>query len=321
MPDLTVSANVDSLMSAANYAAVRALLDLEAGTDFYSVAAADAAFATAAQGATADAALPKDGGQISGNITCVGAQTFDGRDVSADGAILDSLNSVVDQDVTDGSAPLFVGTNFSGIPNGALTTNPLARANHTGTQAASTVSDFSAAADARIAAAVLDDLADVTETTITTGDLLRWNGSAWVNYADTNFATGSEGDLASTAVQPSTAPTLTGTNITGTAAGLTAGTCTTIPALTGDVTSSGNATTIAAGAVDLAMLSATGTPSGSNFLRGDNTWAAASGGIAWSGVPASSAATGTAGDIAYDDSYIYICTATNTWTRAALSTW
>ena len=42
--------------------------------------------------------------------------------------------------------------------------------------------------------------------------------------------------------------------------------------LTGDVTSTGNATTIAAGAVDLAMLSATGTAGGSTFLRGDNAW-------------------------------------------------
>lgn len=46
-------------------------------------------------------------------------------------------------------------------------------------------------ADARIAAAVLDDLSDVTETTITAGDLLRWNGSAWVNYADSNYAASS----------------------------------------------------------------------------------------------------------------------------------
>ena len=38
------SANGASLVSAANYAAMRALLDLEAGTDFYSIAAADAAF-------------------------------------------------------------------------------------------------------------------------------------------------------------------------------------------------------------------------------------------------------------------------------------
>lgn len=68
------------------------------------------------------------------------------------------------------------------------------------------------------------------------------------------------------------------TNATGTAASLTAGTCTTIPTLSGDVTSSGNTTTIAAGAVDIAMLSATGTPSGTTYLRGDNTWATIAGG-------------------------------------------
>lgn len=51
--------------------------------------------------------------------------------------------------------------------------------------------------------------------------------------------------------------------------------------LTGDVTGTGTgsfATTIAAGAVDLAMLSATGTPSGTTYLRGDNTWATISAG-------------------------------------------
>ena len=42
---------------------------------------------------------------------------------------------------------------------------------------------------------------------------------------------------------------------------------------TGDVTGSG-ALTIAAGAVDIAMLSATGTASNSTFLRGDNAWTA-----------------------------------------------
>ena len=56
------------------------------------------------------------------------------------------------------------------------------------THTASDVTDFSTAADARIALAVLDDLADVVETTITTGDLLRWNGANWVNYADSNYA-------------------------------------------------------------------------------------------------------------------------------------
>lgn len=36
--------------------------------------------------------------------------------------------------------------------------------------------------------------------------------------------------------------------------------------------------------------------------------------------PATSTSTGTAGMIAYDASYVYICTATDTWTRAALAT-
>lgn len=53
-----------------------------------------------------------------------------------------------------------------------------------------------------------------------------------------------------------------------------------ITALTGNVTASGTgsvAATIAAGAVDIAMLSATGTPSSSTYLRGDNSWATVSG--------------------------------------------
>jgi len=37
--------------------------------------------------------------------------------------------------------------------------------------------------------------------------------------------------------------------------------------------------------------------------------------------PASAAATGNAGDICWDTGYIYVCTATNTWKRAAIATW
>ena len=37
--------------------------------------------------------------------------------------------------------------------------------------------------------------------------------------------------------------------------------------------------------------------------------------------PASASATGTAGEIAWDANYIYVCTATDTWKRVALSTW
>lgn len=38
-------------------------------------------------------------------------------------------------------------------------------------------------------------------------------------------------------------------------------------------------------------------------------------------VPGTAGATGSAGDISWDSSYIYVCVATNTWKRAALSTW
>lgn len=56
-----------------------------------------------------------------------------------------------------------------------------ARSGHTGTQEASTISDFSAAADARIAAAVLNALADVTVSSPVVGDMLRHDGSTFVN--------------------------------------------------------------------------------------------------------------------------------------------
>jgi hypothetical protein len=38
-------------------------------------------------------------------------------------------------------------------------------------------------------------------------------------------------------------------------------------------------------------------------------------------VPATASSTGTAGDIRYASGFIYVCTATNTWQRAAIATW
>lgn len=43
--------------------------------------------------------------------------------------------------------------------------------------------------------------------------------------------------------------------------------------------------------------------------------------IATAQTPASATAAGTTGTIAWDTSYIYVCTATNTWKRAAIATW
>jgi hypothetical protein len=41
----------------------------------------------------------------------------------------------------------------------------------------------------------------------------------------------------------------------------------------------------------------------------------------WQAAPATSSATGSIGQSAYDSNYFYICTAANTWKRIALSTW
>jgi hypothetical protein len=43
--------------------------------------------------------------------------------------------------------------------------------------------------------------------------------------------------------------------------------------------------------------------------------------LATSRTPASATASGNAGDICWDANYVYVCVATNTWKRAALSTW
>jgi len=116
----------------------------------------------------------------------------------------------------------------------------------------------------------VSDIGDVTISGIASGELLKWNGSAWINQTLTEAGI-VDGNLG-------TPSALVGTNISGTAASLTAGAVTTNANLTGEVTSSGNATTIATDAVDIAMLSATGTASSTTFLRGDNSWQTAGGG-------------------------------------------
>jgi hypothetical protein len=65
------------------------------------------------------------------------------------------------------------------------------------------------------------------------------------------------------------------------------------------------------------LLVGTGSDSGGALLQvnGDRIR------VATAKTPASASDTGTAGEICWDADYIYVCTATNTWKRAALSTW
>lgn len=65
------------------------------------------------------------------------------------------------------------------------------------------------------------------------------------------------------------------------------------------------------------VLIGTTTDDGSNKLQVNGNGIR----IATAQTPASATAAGTTGTVAWDTNYIYVCTATNTWKRAALSTW
>jgi len=66
------------------------------------------------------------------------------------------------------------------------------------------------------------------------------------------------------------------------------------------------------------------TQNGREYIWTGYAWELVSAtGLSWSSVPSSATAAGTAGQIAYDNAngFFYVATDTNTWKRAALSTW
>jgi hypothetical protein len=94
---ITTANLATAIVTTINVTSAGALMDSEI-TNLAQVKAFDSAdYATAAQGITADAALPKTGGAMTGAITTT--STFDGRDVAADGTKLDGIEALAD--VTD----------------------------------------------------------------------------------------------------------------------------------------------------------------------------------------------------------------------------
>ena len=79
----------------------------------------------------------------------------------------------------------------------------------------------------------------------------------------------------------------------------------------------------AAGELGPAGPSVTGPTGAASTVPGPTGPAGAGGGgsFSWASVPSGPTGAGSAGSIAYDSAYFYVATATNTWRRAALSTW
>ena len=102
-----------------NVTAAGALMDSEV-TNLAQVKAFDSSdYATAAQGTTADAALPKSGGALTGAVTT--NSTFDGRDVATDGTKLDGIEASADvTDTTNVVASLTAGSNITIAADGTI---------------------------------------------------------------------------------------------------------------------------------------------------------------------------------------------------------
>jgi hypothetical protein len=187
---LTPSANAQSLVTAANYAAMRALLDLEAGTDFYSIAGADAAF------------QPKDADLTSwaGVTRATGFDTFVATPSQANFmSLITDETFVVDADIGStvqaydaelaalagltsaaNKVPYFTGAGTAGVLDFKDEDN-MASDSATAVPSQQSVKAYVDAEVAGATISTLDDVGDVTITSIASGELLEWNGSAWVN--------------------------------------------------------------------------------------------------------------------------------------------
>jgi len=140
-----IEASAD-VTDATNVTAAGALMDSEV-TNLAQVKAFDSSdYATAAQGTTADAALPKAGGALTGAVTT--NSTFDGRDVSADGDKLDGIeaNATADQTASE----------IRALVESATDSNVFTDADHTKLNGIEASADITDTANVTAAGALMD---------------------------------------------------------------------------------------------------------------------------------------------------------------------
>ena len=136
----------------------------------------------------------------------------------------------------------------------------------------------------------VSDIGDVTISSIASGELLKWNGSAWINQ--TLAETGIQATLSNANIKTAYEANADSnefsdaeqTKLSGIATSANNYSHTTNANLTGEVTSSGNASTIVDNMVDEANLKVSNSPTNGLFLQaqsgntGGLTWASAGGG-------------------------------------------
>jgi len=187
---------------ATNVQAAGALMDTEV-TNLTQVKGFDTTdYATSTQGSTADAALPKDGGAMTGAITT--NSTFDTRNVGTDGTKLDTVEQGAD--VTDTLNVTAAGALMDTEVDADIKTLVL--------PASTTISAFGA---------TLVDDADAAASRTTLG-----LGTA-ATTAATDYATAAQGTKADDALQPSS--TLDASKLSGTAAAFNGSAITNLPAV------------------------------------------------------------------------------------------
>lgn len=180
----TLSSFGRSLIDDANASAARTTLGL--GT---AATTASTAYATAAQGTTADNALPKAGGTMTGNITFNSTQTFDGRDLSADGTKLDGIeaNATADQTATEIlTAIKTVDGSGSGLDADTLDGNH-ASSFLTGNQTITLSGDATGSGTTAITVALAANTVGVSELNLTdgtAGQFLKTDGAGTISFAD-----------------------------------------------------------------------------------------------------------------------------------------